>query len=140
MNPTRSSKRLRDAIIGFTCSIKLRRMRSATTGKKVSEFTVPSDEGNPGSGLRAWTSTVREESSPAILSSKALSRSVTTARRSGVGGTAGSGKELSFTARARIFEAEAVLLVTVRLGVVGDDAVLVFVMHVLSCRNSALCL
>jgi hypothetical protein len=138
MNPTRSSSRLREAITGFICSIRLRRMRSATIGKNVSDVTVPSGAGSSGAVLRVWTSASRAERLSTTFPSKALSRSVTATKRSGAGGSdTGSDSGFSLTALARVFGAEAVLLVTVRLGVVGTDAVLGFVMYVLSCRNSA---
>jgi hypothetical protein len=108
-------------------------MRSATIGKSVSEAAVPSSEESAGAFLRVWISAVREERLPATFSSKTLSRSITAAKRSGVGAEAGSDGELSFAARVRGLEVEAGLLVAVRLGVVGDDTALVFVMYILSC-------
>jgi hypothetical protein len=140
MNPTRSSRRLSDAMTGVTCSIKFRRMRSATTGKNVSCGAWPSGDGSAGAVLSAWISALKVERLVAIFSSSAPNRSVSAVTKSGRGSSpvterASSLGVSSLAARARDF-AVVVLFVGIRFVVVGGDAACAFVMNVLSYDNA----
>src|SRR5215813_5668045 len=128
----RSSSRFNAAVIGVRCSVRLRRIRSATTGKNVSACSFPSRGPGEGEACNPCTAVASAEKPAVSFSSTAFSRSTSGVSNS-ASGTAAGGDAVLFTERGRGFSEEAEDLAAESFRDVGEMA---FAMRFLSQSKS----